>query len=217
MNISDFHIIITTKVMNFLSWKRIFIFLLAVMAGCATILGFEFDNFSFHKRIPTAGDKVKLLVVGPNVKARIHSIIIKSDLVIGVRVLTLNFQRNIRIATFSEVEDKNLRDIYQKHLTSRVYDVPIFSDNKVDNNRVLHIVNGEFICIPFKESLSYQIAPEASQYIQSMCTIGIPPYNNDVSGMMSIYFTREPTPEEKDEIFQFMRDLSISIYNESQK
>ena len=216
MSISDFHIIITTKVIRFLSWKRIFLFFLVISGLCGCILFFQFSSFSLQKRIPTAGDKVKLLIVNNNVKTKITNLVTtRSDLIAGVRILTLNFQRNIRIATFAEIENKDLLNIYNTHLNNRVYDVPIFSDSIADNNLILHIINGEFICIPFKGSLGYKRAPDASPYINSMCIIGIPPYNNDVSGLMTIYFSREPTPEERATIFLFMRDISMNIYNSS--
>lgn len=216
MNISEIHIIITTKVMNFLSWKRLCLLLSAVIVICGGILFTQYDNFSFHKRIPTAGDNIKLLNVTRSTKMRIHTLVTKSDLVIGVKILTLNFQRNIRVDTYTEIDNPDVQKMYDKFINDRVYDVPIFTDNTVSNNRILHIINGEFTCTPFKESLSYKLVPEAAPYIDSICTIGIPPYNNDVSGMISIYFKRTALPEEKAEMFQVMRDLALTIYNDSQ-
>jgi len=215
MHISDFHIIITTKVMNFLSWKRIFLFSVLISIICVAILFIQYDNF-FHRRIPTAGDKVKLLVVSRGTKMRIHNIIDKSNLVIGVGILTLNFQRNIRVDTYTEINNQEVQKLYDKFVDNRVYDVPIFTDDIKINNRTLHIINGDFTCIPFKDSLSYKLVPSAAPYIDSICTIGVPPYNNDVSGMISVYFKRQPLPEEQEEIFQVMRDMSMTIYNDSQ-
>lgn len=216
MNISDIHIIVTTKVMNFLSWKKICILLLTVIILGGGVLFIQYDNFSLHKRIPTAGDNVKLLNISRATKMRIHNLVTKSDLVIGVRVLTLNFQRNVRVDTYTEIDNPDVQKVYDKFTNNRVYDVPIFTDSVASNNRILHIINGEFTCTPFKESLSYKLVPEAAQYIESICTIGIPPYNNDVSGMISIYFKRTALPEEKAEMFQVMRDLALTIYNDSQ-
>lgn len=216
MHISDLHIIITTKVMNFLSWKRLCILLLSLISFVVLVLFTQYDNFSFHKRIPTAGDNIKLLNVSRNTRMKIHTLINKSDLVIGVKILTLNFQRNVRVDTYTEIDNPDVQKMYDKFINNRVYDVPIFTDSTISNNRILHIINGEFTCTPFKESLSYKLVPAAAPYIDTICTIGIPPYNNDVSGMISIYFKRVPIPEEQAQVFQIMRDLALTIYTESQ-
>src|ERR1700679_812991 len=125
MSISNFHISITTKIIQYLTWKRIFFSFLGAVLACASVIGFELEDFSFKKKFPLPTDNVKLLKVTNNTEIRVKELIKKTDSITAVTITTLNFQRNARIITFIQITNPAIQDIYNNYVNNQLYSVPI--------------------------------------------------------------------------------------------
>jgi hypothetical protein len=160
---------------------------------------------------------VRLLTVNAASMNRIADFNKKRSDVLAVQITTLNFERNIRIETVSHIDNPIVQELYNKFVNNLVYHPPIFDTDSVNNNRMLRIANGEFVCNSYKDSVAYRYAPSGATVISTVCAVGIPPYNNDISGIISFYLSEEPTAEQRSILFSFARDISIQIYNDSKK
>ena len=74
------------------------------------------------------------------------------------------------------------------------------------------LINGEFICDPFKDTIAYRFAPSADSIVATVCANGIPPIYGKFTGILSVYLKRVPTQEEIDRIRTLSRDLSLEIF-----
>ncbi len=208
----------TTFVLTALTWKRLFRLFLVIAFLMTVVLASM--NFSWFSKTPVLkeDENVKLLVVSRSAAKKMADANKKYDVIVGIQVVTLNFHKNIRIETYMDIDNGVIQDAYNTYVNNKLYETPIFTTDKVNNNRILHIINGEFICVPYKESTAYKYAPALDQaFITDVCAVGIPPYNNDVSGILTFYLKNPPTADEKATIFLFARDISTQIFAESTK
>ena len=201
--------------LHLLSWKAIFRIFLAVIIG--VFLTF-ISIYYFSIAAPTLPEdnSVKLLTITDSIKKQISSIVKKSPDIVAVQVITLNFHKNIRVETYMNISNPIVQEAYDLYLKRKILEVPLFTVDKEKNNRIFSIINGEFTCTPYKESMAYKYAPQLDQVaITDVCSIGIPPYNNNISGLISVYLKYHPSVDEKQNIFLSMRDISNRIYRDS--
>lgn len=199
-----------------LSWKRIFCIFVFILFSVFLILLVEvLGDIFFKEDLPMPGDRVKLLTISKDVKRDLAQFNKNSDLVIGIQIVTLNFQRNIRVETYVDIDNIFVNEVYRSFMLRRITDTPIFDSDKKNNDRMISILSGEFNCVSYDKSKAYTYAPQLKNYISDVCAFSIPPYNNEVTGIITIYFQRTPTQEEKNTVFLFLRDKSIKIFEDS--
>jgi hypothetical protein len=213
MPISDKHLSAAKTILVYLTWRRIG--KIAVLALISIILTFMW--VARETLIPLANPptKISLLYVDSKLKNDIQNLVDKDDKIVAVQVVTINFQKNLRLDTFSSMDNPRLQAIYEKVNNNRLVDVPLFNESSKNNNRILNLINGEFVCVPFTDHAAYGYAPEAAQFIGHVCSVGIPPSYGNFTGILNIYLRAEPTKEERQQLFLLARSLSLRIYNDN--
>ncbi len=213
--ISDPDVSFLASILKILTWSRLAKLALAVISLCGLIFFIEDVQVFSERKLQTVGDRIRLLHISRDVEKRIVDTNRKLDYIIAIQVTTLNFQRNVKLETFIDIDNPKVKEIYRHFLNNRLYDVPIFDSKIEDNSKTLRIVGGEFLCFPYTQSTGYKYAPEAAQYISHVCAIGIPPNSSNAAGILTIYFDREPTGIEVVDILNFSREISAKIYEDN--
>jgi hypothetical protein len=101
-------------------------------------------------------------------------------------------------------------------------EIPLFNSDPINNVRMSKLINGEFICDPFKDTIAYKLAPATNKsvvtnIVSTVCANGIPPTYGRFTGIVSVYLKTVPTQEENDRIRTLSRDLSLGIYERDLK
>jgi hypothetical protein len=143
---------------------------------------------------------------------QIDAVVSQSELIVGIQITLVDFQRNTRIITYSRIDDPGLNDSYSKFLVHAPMELPLFNDDLINNRRLVELVNGEFICNPYKETIAAALAPESTNYVQTLCANSIPPFYGRFSGIIGVYLKKEPTNLEKDEIRNIAKTLGTVVY-----
>ena len=197
-----------------LSWKKIAqlaAFLFVVVLGWATFeMRDPIYNFIVQSRIQKSQPSV-LSSISKKTASVIDSMVIQSPLIIGISIVNVDFQRNLRTIIYTSIDNNGLKTEYDKVYVSA--SLPLFDTNVSNNKRLVGIINGEFICSPYADTVSAETAPTTKKYIQTVCISGIPPYYGAFSGIVNIYLTRQPTPEEVDQIRVLSRNISVLVYD----
>lgn len=217
MGISDQHVTVAKTVLTFLSWKRIFKIAIIAFVAVALVLAWLAREIIFDQKPPANFSKVALLNVSTNIKSDIDSIVSRNDHILAIQVITVNFQKNIRSETYASIDNPALQVIYDRFLNNKVIETPLFSENKMDNNRIIRLINGDFVCIPYKDSVAYKHAPEAANLITDICAIGIPPSYGEFSGIITIYLRDHPDKELTEQLFLLSRDISLRIFDDNNR
>lgn len=130
----------------------------------------------------------------------------------GVQIVSVDFKKNSRVTSYFSISDENLKKEYAKFVENRVTATPLFTANEKNNQRMIDLINGEFSCSPFRDTIAQSLMPKLSETISSICSISIPPYYGRFSGYMNVYLYKEPTVADMSFTRQLIRDLSLKIY-----
>jgi hypothetical protein len=213
MPISDKHLTAAKTILTFLTWGRLGkIAILAILSIALTFLWVARDSFLWNSSPAT---KIPLLHVSSDLKGDIQNLVDKNDKIVAMQIMTINFQKNIKVDTYSSIDNPRLESIYNKVNNNRVIEIPLFDDSKKNNDRILRLINGEFVCIPYTDHAAYKYAPEGANYIGYVCSIGIPPSYGNFSGILSIYLREAPNKEDSEQYFLLSRAIALKIYNDS--
>jgi hypothetical protein len=197
-----------------LTWGRI-----AMLATFLVVVGFSyamFDNrFAVYeyignvKTIPPA----KSIKISKETRDAIDGVVAGSELINAIQITLVDFQRNTRTIVFTKIDDPRLAELYKKFEDRSPTELPLFNTDIINNQRLVNLVNGDFICNPYKDTIGAKLIPETTQYIHTVCAGPVPPFYGRFSGIISIYLTKQPSPVESEQIKVLSRNLGLSIYN----
>lgn len=202
------NISVVQKFLNILTWKKILqLFVFFFLIGTVWI-SFEnrmviYDSLGFEKWAKNPNHNLKLSKISVS---EIDAIVIKSELIIGVQIAVVDFNNNTRLVVYSTMDDENLKRSYDNFMDNSVGNIPLFNSDTTNNVRISQLINGEFICNNFKETIEYKISPSAESSVNTICSNGIPPYYGKFAGIITLYLKRAPTKEDVDQL----RNLSKS-------
>lgn len=207
------------KFLDVLSWTKIAqlsVFLLIVALGWTAYVLRDNILGTFTQTIIQKTDAIIITSIPTKTTHVIDNIVRQSDLIIGITIVNVNFQRNLRTIVYSSIEDPDLTTEYlQAYGNSQ--ELPLFNSDVTNNKRLVGIINGEFICSPYSETVVGQIHPVTRKYVNTTCISGIPPYYGAFSGIVNIYLKREPTSEEIDQVRVISRNISVLVYESRTK
>jgi len=204
------------KFLNVLTWRKLvqlIVFLFVIGLTWATYENRDvIYGFASQKRIDPSTPHIRELS-----KPTINEIVTlteKSELIVAIEIVLADFQKNQRVIIYSYIDDDNieLRKIYSKYSNTSIGNLPLFTDNVEDNKHLVELINGEFSCRPFVETLSGRIAPDAQAYVKISCSNSIPASYGRFTGLIVVYLKRQPTPNEYDQVRSAARTLATTIF-----
>ncbi len=215
MGIEDHHISALRRVLSLLSWDRLFKVGVIAILAIILVLGWLARGVVFDQKPPPNFSKVSVLKISQPIRNEIDDIVKKQDIILGIQVVTINFQKNIRTETLMSMDSPALQAIYNRFVNNKVVETALFDESKVNNNRIIRLINGEFVCVPYREATAYKYAPDAESLVSTVCAIGIPPSYGEFSGIITIYLKDKPNKDLTEQLFLLSRTLSIKIYEEN--
>lgn len=205
------------KFLDVLSWKKLVQLIAFILIMGLTWATYEnrdiIYGFASQKRIDSATPQVREL--SKSTKTQIINVVEKSDLIVGMEIVLADFQKNQRIVvyTYMTSSQPQLMNMISNYTNSAIGPLPLFGDNIEDNKRLVSLINGEFICVPFESTQIQRLFPSSLQYIKYSCANGIPASYGRFTGVIIIELNRPPKPDEIDQIRIFAKTLSTVIYD----
>ena len=196
-----------------LTWKKIFqIFLLFLVLG----IGFaayenteSLTNFFNTKKI----SEQNVIRLSRSTVTQLDKLISDSGTIMGMHIATVDFRNNTRTVVYGKFNHPDLDKI---HLAYQERDIdvkiPLFNDDAMNNNRIVSLINGEFVCYTFKDSIAFKLAPDALSYVTSTCSLSIPPFYGKFSGIVTVYINKDLSPVELGQMRSFLQRISIIVY-----
>jgi len=140
----------------------------------------------------------------------------KSGIMAGVAVSVVNFQKNTGYLIYINGYTRELKEEFSRHNLNSV-ELPAFTQNAMQNRRLIDLINGEFTCYDFSTTLLATQMPLLQDKISYACSSSIPPYYGKFVGTVTIFLKRVPTAEEIDQLRVMSNILSEIIYNKELK
>lgn len=215
MAINDKHISAAKTALTLLTWARLGKIAVIAFISILLVLLWLARGLIFHTGIDNTVTKVSTMSISPATKGAIDDIVKKTDRIVAIQVVTVNFQKNIRIETYASIDNPTLQLIYDRVNNNKVVEFALFDDTEVNNSRILRLINGEFVCIPYRESTAYKYAPDGERVVSDVCAIGIPPSYGDFSGILIIYVKDKLSKDDIEQMFLLARNLAIRIFEDN--
>lgn len=197
-----------------LSWKRLAqftVFMLILMLGFVTFEARDIIyNFASYSKLSNSSPALRQL--SKETRFALDQAVIKSDIIVGLQVTLVDFQKNTRIGIYSTIDDPGLNELYHKFTSGSLTELPLFNSNVVNNRRLVDLINGEFICDSYQDTITAKLVVGSPGYIHTVCSTGIPPHYGKFIGVVCIWIKRELTRDEIDQIRVLSRNLSEIIY-----
>jgi hypothetical protein len=212
MTITEQHLLFFKEFLSILTWKRV-----GILAVTVVIIIILSGVYAFRKELFSHTTENRLsvnttLTVSMSTRDEIDSVVRRSPLISGIRVTSINFQRNIKTDSYINFKSTLVAELYGKFVNNRVYEIPLFDDSKDRNRRIFKLIGGEFVCSPIKDTND---VPGLEAHITSVCEAAIPPYHGDFSGILTLYLLNTPTKNDTESLFLLSRDLAVKIYEEN--
>lgn len=134
----------------------------------------------------------------------------------GVQVISVDLNKNIRYIVYARWDTPELLKLYKKFSDNQITtEIPVFVKGDIAQNmRIIRLMNHQFECSPFNQTLIYKLSPGAADHIATVCSISIPPAFAEFKGIVSVSLSKEPTDAEKEAIREILTDMSNMIYKE---
>jgi hypothetical protein len=143
--------------------------------------------------------------------ASIQRAVNSSPITVGAMVVEVQLQSNSRRGVYTYIKHPEVKKLYETFVRDRISpDLPFFT-GEIQDERLIRIINHEFICTPFIETLGYKYSPASEKYIKFVCTMSVPPSYGRFHGLAAIYLSNEPSDIEKDRIRIYLKEISEQI------
>lgn len=197
------------------TWKALIVtieiaIIIAVLLVSSLYIYFRyFKETTFRPSEPLTSELVK----------EVNDALDKIAIVNGVQVVKVDLKRNVRYVIHAHWETPELQKLYDTFSNDRITaEIPVFSrDDEIQNSRIIRLMNHEFDCSPFRETLIYKLVPAASDYIAVVCSISIPPAFTEFKGMVAVSLSRPPTDTERAALRSTLIDISEKIHAELER
>jgi len=152
------------------------------------------------------------------VRIRTDDLLLRYPNIVGIQVVSADLSKNIRYILYTSIRDEEVKKLYDLFLLKSITtEVPVFTNNTVQNTRMIRLINHEYVCSPFEETISYDFLPESGKYITTVCAMSIPPDYGNFDGIVGVFLRKPPTELESDILRIEIRSLAELIWKESSK
>lgn len=213
----DFFLKHLGHVSNIISWlsiKRVLLLSLAAFSLLVLYTGYE-QRARVAALFVTESQVLPIqttFTVSSEMQDRIRLLVTKHPLIKSINVLTADIHLNRRTIVYRFSEDPAANEAFDKLIAERGPTQPIFTADEGNNSQMVAVINGEFVCQAYKDTINAKLAPTLAASTPVLCRISLPPYYGDFSGYVAVSLVKAPTPEEEQELEQTIKLLATDMF-----
>lgn len=132
--------------------------------------------------------------------------------IVAIQIAEADLRTNTRHIVFTSIRKYELKTLYNNFIDGTITKkVPVFTKDQAANERIIRILNHEFVCSSYKDTISYKFVPESGKYISTVCAMSIPPHYGEFKGIVGFFLEKEPTETEKEFLRSILREISLKV------
>lgn len=207
-----------TKIITWLNLRRVGLLALAALIGLVMLTLYEqrarvveaVQNRNVE--VQSRPVKTNVLTVPIDMQTKIKKIVDDSQIITAVSVLNVDLKLNQRSVIFEYSDSAVITGGWERFYHEHGFTQPIFTTSDKNNSQMVAVINGEFTCVRYDDSVNAALVPETHGVEPMICRISLPPYYGEFSGYLVIGLSKTPTPAERDEIMIAAKALSNEIF-----
>ncbi len=150
--------------------------------------------------------------VGPDTQTRLIELVNKNSNIMGVAVMSADLRLNEARSMYFFAGDPVLTELVDRSNQMDSNRLPLFTSIDENNIEIIKLINGQFSCIAFNQTLEAKIYPQLAKSVRSVCRSSIPSYYGYFSGYLQIYLREEPNSEKQLQLKLIVEKLANDIY-----
>lgn len=87
-----------------------------------------------------------------------------------------------------------------------------FTNDDENNRQMIKMINGEFHCVPYANTILAKSRPEINRNVSSICRASLPPYYGHFAGFITLYTKHDPSVDQLVELKNSMETFATEIY-----
>lgn len=132
------------------------------------------------------------------------------ELVNFALVTQIDLKKNRRSPRFWYLESDKAEAVSKK--AAILVPQPVFDDDGKNTSQILAVLNTDFLCTPYGDTIFARHFPELKEEMPVICRMSIPPIFGQFTGILTIGMKRVPTKDEVAAIRQLAAEMSTKIY-----
>jgi hypothetical protein len=190
-------------------WAKIFIIILAVLLPIIFSASMMYGILATHGTSPLVAELTQHTI------REVDSLGDSNSNIIAIQVVKIDLTTNTRTLVYMYLKEAYLKNIYNSWLSTRLSpDYPVFTRDTPDNKRLVRLINHEFVCSPYSETLTYRLYPETGKYVSTMCAMSIPPSYGKFVGVIGVMLRNPITDSEKSVLDASLKRLTTDAYTD---
>lgn len=157
-------------------------------------------------------DHSAAIVVTEKTKSELENMIDRSKIILGVHVAEVSFIKNTRHTAYLHIDDPILKKAFEAYFKSKMSDAPALTALEGDNTRLVRLVNNEFVCVPYKDTIGYTLVGGGDN-VGMACSVAIPPYYGKFRGYITAFVSKEISTTELSQVRIVLQVMAMNIYD----
>lgn len=151
--------------------------------------------------------------VGQETQKQIEANVKSSKPILGLVVMSADLRSNEATQVFFVADDPTLNKANADAFAAGPKTIPMFTSDEGHNSTTIKLINGQFECTKFKDSIASKLYPELGVAVKTICKASVPSYYGYFSGYIVVFLGTEPSNEQELQIKITMEKLATDIYS----
>lgn len=187
------------------------VFVLGILATFLTIV-YENRTAVFEKIITTLNGSAEEAGwnLSDETKKQMVGMVKGSKWLNMILVTEIDLQRNRRLPKYWFLDSPLEPQIQNK--AALLFPQPVFDLDAKNTQQMIGILNNEFVCSRFEDTIFFKLFPELQKEMPFICRLSIPPFYGRFVGILTVGLKKIPTKEEQEQIRIELARFSVEVY-----
>lgn len=202
------------KIVSTITFSKVAMWVLALALAVVFYTMYENRNRIFMDVAePVAINPVGLTFsISPETEAIIKDRVIGDRTIIGISVMSADLRLNEARSIFFYADDPVLAQVDAESKKSTNNRLPLFTNLDDSNADVIKLINGQFTCVKFTDTLLSRIYPELNSTVKMVCRSSIPSYYGYFSGYVGVFLNVNLSTEQQLQLKLTTDKIATDIY-----
>jgi len=135
--------------------------------------------------------------------------------IVGVSAVTVNLAKNSVHTTYFKGLTPQMESMWNNYESHRASAPAAYASTATLNARITSLINGNFVCSKFEDTLNYKFFPDAIAFSPWICSIAVPPgfdKSGDFVGYVNFFLAQPPADRDQKALAGDAVILASTIY-----